>query len=70
MGADLDAIPPSLRFFAGGDQSIRGFGFETISPVDASGKLTGARYETTGSLEYAHPVAERWRSDGEAVAQQ
>ena len=61
MGADLDAIPPSLRFFAGGDQSIRGFGFETISPVDASGKLTGARYETTGSLEYAHPVAEQWR---------
>lgn len=40
---------------------MRGFGFETISPVDASGQLTGARYVTTGSLEYAHPVAERWR---------
>ena len=61
IGANLDDIPPSLRFFAGGDQSIRGFGFETISPVDSSGKLTGARYETTGSVEYAHPIAERWR---------
>ena len=54
-------MPASLRFFAGGDQSIRGFGYQTISPVDASGKLTGARYLTTGSLEYDHPVAEKWR---------
>ncbi len=61
MGADLDDIPPSLRFFAGGDQSDRGFGFETISPTDSSGSLTGARYVTSGSLEYAHPVAEKWR---------
>lgn len=61
IGSNLDEMPPSLRFFAGGDQSVRGFGFETISPVDASGQLTGARYVTTGSLEYAHPVAEKWR---------
>ena len=61
IGASLDGIPPSLRFFAGGDQSIRGYGFETISPVDASGQLTGARYVTTASIEYAHPVAEKWR---------
>ena len=57
----IDNMPASLRFFAGGDQSIRGFGYQTISPVDASGKLTGARYLTTGSLEYDHPVAEKWR---------
>lgn len=60
-GENLDNMPASLRFFAGGDQSVRGFGYETISPTDASGQLTGARYLTTGSLEYAHPVAEKWR---------
>jgi translocation and assembly module TamA len=61
IGSNIDAMPPSLRFFAGGDQSVRGFGYETISPLDSSGQLTGARYVTTGSLEYAHPVAEQWR---------
>ncbi len=60
-GESLDQIPASLRFFAGGDQSVRGFGYETISPTDASGQLTGARYLTTGSLEYGHPVAPKWR---------
>ena len=54
-------MPSSLRFFAGGDQSIRGFGYQTISPVDETGQLTGARYLSVGSLEYAHPVAEKWR---------
>lgn len=54
-------LPSSWRFFAGGDQSVRGFGYETISPEDESGQLTGARNLTAGSIEYAHPVAERWR---------
>jgi len=27
---DFDALPPELRFFAGGDRSIRGFAYQTI----------------------------------------
>ncbi len=27
---DFDRLPPELRFFAGGDRSIRGYGYETI----------------------------------------
>jgi translocation and assembly module TamA len=27
---DFDKLPPELRFFAGGDRSIRGYGFQTI----------------------------------------
>lgn len=57
----IDTMPSSLRFFAGGDQTIRGFGYQTISPVDETGQLTGARYLSVGSLEYAHPIAEKWR---------
>ena len=29
---DFDRLPPELRFFAGGDRSIRGYGFQTIGP--------------------------------------
>ena len=32
MMDDLDDLPPSLRFFAGGDQSVRGYGYKKISP--------------------------------------
>ncbi len=35
----ITELPPSLRFFAGGDNSIRGYSYESISPVDTEGSL-------------------------------
>ncbi len=60
-GDDLETIPPSLRFFTGGDQTVRGFSYQSLSPVDSAGLLTGGKYTTALSLEYAVPVAEKWR---------
>ncbi|OMQ21412.1 MULTISPECIES: autotransporter assembly complex protein TamA [Serratia] len=57
---NFDRIPPDLRFFAGGDRSIRGYKFQGISPRDDSGKLTGASKMLTGSLEYQYNVTGRW----------
>nr|WP_205894784.1 autotransporter assembly complex family protein [Pseudomonas otitidis] len=58
---DYGAIPPSLRFFAGGDQSVRGYDYQTLSPEDRQGNKVGGRYMVVGSAEYQYPVAERWR---------
>ena len=58
---DYDAIPPSLRFFAGGDQSVRGYDYQSLSPEDDNGKKVGGRYLMVTSAEYQYPVAERWR---------
>lgn len=49
-------LPPSLRFFAGGDNNLRGYEYESISPKDSEGKLTGAKYMVTSSLEYQYRV--------------
>lgn len=57
---DFESLPPSLRFFAGGDNSIRGYGYESISPRDESGALTGAQYLLTSSLEYHYRVKGNW----------
>ncbi|MGR5236790.1 autotransporter assembly complex protein TamA [Vibrio alfacsensis] len=57
---ELEKLPPSLRFFAGGDNSIRGYGFESISPKDASGALTGAKYMLASTLEYQYRVYGNW----------
>ncbi|MBJ7223676.1 outer membrane protein assembly factor [Brenneria sp. L3-3C-1] len=53
-------VPPSLRFFAGGDRSIRGYKYKSISPRDSEGKLTGASKLVTGSLEYQYNVSGKW----------
>ena len=51
-GASLSAIPANRRFYAGGGGSVRGYGYQDIGPVDASGDPTGGLsfVETSGEL--------------------
>lgn len=58
---DYSAIPPSLRFFTGGDQSVRGYGYETLTPEDSDGAGVGGRYKLVGSVEYQYEVVDNWR---------
>ncbi len=48
---DFDDLPPSKRFFAGGAGSVRGYGYEEISPRDAQRNLIGGQYIATASVE-------------------
>lgn len=57
---NFKCILPSLRFFAGGDRSIRGYKYKSLSPRDNNGKLTGASKLTTGSLEYQYNITDKW----------
>jgi translocation and assembly module TamA len=56
----FERLPPSLRFFAGGDTSVRGYGFKDLGPEDARGDVIGGRYLAVASLEYEHPVTASW----------
>ena len=57
-------MPPSLRFYAGGDRSIRGYGYREVGPilVTESGKkyALGAKNVLTGSVEYEHYFNDSW----------
>ncbi|MGV3344763.1 autotransporter assembly complex family protein [Enterobacteriaceae bacterium LUAb1] len=57
---DFERVPPDLRFFAGGDRSIRGYKYKSLSPRDSDDKLTGASKLVTGSLEYQYNVTGKW----------
>jgi translocation and assembly module TamA len=66
----FDDVPASLRFYAGGDQSVRGFSFRDLSPKaelinPETGKLyvesIGGKYLATSSVEYAYSIADNWR---------
>lgn len=56
----FEQVPPDLRFFAGGDRSIRGFGYKDISPKNSQGELTGGSHLWTASLEYQYRVLPQW----------
>ena len=53
-------LPASIRFFAGGDSSVRGFAYESLGPLADNGDVIGGRHLATGSLEYDHPLTEKW----------
>lgn len=46
-------MPPSLRFYAGGDRSIRGYDWREVGPRIGDFAV-GAKNVTTGSVEFEH----------------
>ncbi|WP_457670417.1 autotransporter assembly complex protein TamA [Thiolapillus sp.] len=61
---DYEQYPNSLRFFAGGDSSVRGYDWKTLGPEDEEGDVVGGRQMVTASIEYNHKVAEQWVAAG------
>lgn len=55
-------IPDSLLFRAGGDNSVRGYGYRTLGPR-REGSVVGGSVMATGSAELMHQLARegRWR---------
>jgi translocation and assembly module TamA len=54
-------LPATLRFFAGGDNSVRGYRYQSLGPRDGDGDVKGGKHLLTGSVEYEHPVfGEDW----------
>ena len=48
---DFEDVPYKIRFFAGGDRSIRGYDYESLSALE-NGYLVGGQVLAVGSTEY------------------
>ncbi|SDZ76215.1 autotransporter secretion outer membrane protein TamA [Thiothrix caldifontis] len=57
---ELDEMPKSLRFFAGGQSSVRGYDFESLGETNTAGDVVGGKHLLTTSVEYEHPVVDNW----------
>ncbi|AIF47113.1 autotransporter assembly complex protein TamA [Dyella japonica] len=57
---NFDALPPQLRFFAGGDRSVRGYGYQSIGPKNAYGRVIGGKDLLVGSTEVEHYFTRNW----------
>jgi translocation and assembly module TamA len=58
--SDFAALPPSVRFFAGGDNSVRGYDYKSLGPTDSTGQVIGGSELAVASLEYEHRVRPQW----------
>lgn len=65
---DFGLVPPSLRFYAGGDQSVRGYDYRSLSPQQAFAGYgpvnIGGNNLLTGSVEYAYQFRPKWWGAG------
>lgn len=73
---DFDVLPPDLRFFAGGDRSIRGYGYQAIGPerqvCDFDPRRPGAcddfviggKHLAVASIEFERDIARDWALAG------
>lgn len=56
----LTDLPASVRFFAGGDRSVRGYAYASLGPVDQNGLVIGGSNLLDGSLELDYSLFTRW----------
>ncbi len=57
---NFDSLPPDLRFFAGGDRSVRGFDYHAIGEQNVDGLVIGGEYMAVVSGEYEYYFGEDW----------
>lgn len=58
---NFDKVPYNLRYFAGGDQSMRGFDYKSLSPM-VDGYKVGGQGLAVGSIEYNYQFKDGWRA--------
>ncbi len=56
----VEDLPPSFRFYAGGDKSVRGFAYRELASRDSSGTIIGGKYLLFGSVELEKSIYENW----------
>ncbi|MDH3761055.1 MAG: autotransporter assembly complex protein TamA [Gammaproteobacteria bacterium] len=57
---DFEDIPSSIRYYAGGASSVRGYAYQSLGPTDDDGDAIGAQRLLVGSIEYEHYFNDRW----------
>ena len=60
----FERLPLSERFYAGGDQSVRGYAYQSLGERDAEGNVIGGRYLATMSAEAEYLF---WGNTGAAI---
>ncbi|MDX2479598.1 MAG: BamA/TamA family outer membrane protein [Desulfuromusa sp.] len=53
-------IPASLRFFAGGDHSVRGYSYQSLGPENDQGDVIGGKHLLVANIEIEKHLSSNW----------
>lgn len=56
----LSELPASLRFFAGGDRSVRGYGYQSLGPQNDAGQVVGGKHLLVANFELEKRFTSEW----------
>jgi translocation and assembly module TamA len=56
----INDLPATLRFFAGGDRSVRGYAYQSLGPKNEEGEVIGGKNLVVGSVELERAVGKDW----------
>ncbi|MGW8313709.1 MAG: autotransporter assembly complex protein TamA [Desulfuromonadales bacterium] len=57
---EFSQVPPSMRFFVGGDNSVRGYAYKSRGPKNSEGDVIGGEALLVGSLEAEYSLNDKW----------
>jgi translocation and assembly module TamA len=60
LDGSIHELPASLRFFAGGDRSIRGYKYQSLGPEDENEQVIGGKHILVGNIELERALFEKW----------
>lgn len=60
-GPDTTSLAPNLNWFAGGPDSVRGYGESQLGPRDSLGNPYGGNLFVSSQLELMPPLPEKWQ---------
>lgn len=60
LASSFSKLPTSIRYFAGGDRSIRGYDLDSLGPTDTDGDVLGGRHLAVASIELERAVRKNW----------
>ncbi len=53
-------VPITYRFFTGGDNSIRGYAYQSLGPKNDKGEVVGGKHLLVGSIELERAIGANW----------
>jgi translocation and assembly module TamA len=60
LNGEFRNLPPSIRYFAGGDNSVRGYDYNSLGPTDSKNYVIGGSNLMVASIEYEHTIIGDW----------
>ena len=60
MNGNILDVPVSFRFFTGGDNSVRGYAYQSLGPKNAQDEVVGGKHLLVGSIELERAIGTNW----------